>query len=419
MRIAFIVSRFPSLSQTFVLNQITGLIDEGHEVNIYAEGAADDSKIHLDIENYELLKKTYYFNIPSQRMIKKLNGAWLTLSQFSRSPNLLYRAVKSYSSRHDIQPLGWAHPYIAAPFVCAEPYDIIYCHFGPNGLKGSAIREIVGLKGKLVTTFHGYDLTKYLRSYGKDVYRKLFERGDLFLPISDYWKQQLVELGCDEHKILVHRMGVDTKQFPFAPRRPNEDGTIKIVTVARLVEKKGIEYGIKAVSKLIKYNFNIEYCIIGDGPLRNDLQALVKALGTENQITLVGWKQQHEVSERLDKSHILLAPSVTSTDGDKEGIPVVLMEAMSMGLPVVSTYHSGIPELIEDGKTGFLVPERDVDALFEKLKYLVDNPESWIIIGKKEHDRVVRDFEIMKLNHRLVQTFEQLVAEEKPQSVLS
>lgn len=409
MRIAFIVGRFPSLSQTFILNQITGLIDQGHAVDIYADGTANGGKAHPDVESYGLLKRTHYFNVPEQRMVKKLNVVWLILSQFTKSLDLLLRTVKSYGSRHDIKPLGWVQPYIAAPFVGADPYDVIYCHFGPNGLKGLAVKDIISLKGKLVTTFHGYDLTKYLQSYGKDVYKALFEYGDAFLPISNHWKSTLVQLGCEERKIIVHRMGVDTKKFPFSPRRPDQDGTIRIVTIARLVEKKGVEYGIKAVAKLARIYPNVEYYIIGDGPLRHDLQALVSAHSAEEIITLVGWQQQDEISEWLNKSHILLAPSVTSPDGDKEGIPVVLMEAMSMGLPVVSTYHSGIPELIEDGKTGHLVPERDVDALFEKLKFLVNNPEEWIPLGQREHAFVEQKFEIVKLNHRLTRIFEQLI----------
>lgn len=418
MRIAFIVSRFPSLSQTFVLNQITGLVDRGHDVEIYAEGAANDSTAHIDIERYSLLEKTHYFDIPNHRIAKKLKALWLALTKFSRSPDLFLRAIRSYQDRHDIQPLGWAHIYMSAPFLCAEPYDIIYCHFGPNGLKGLAIKEINALSGKLVTAFHGYDLTKYLQSYGEGAYRKLFEDGDAFLPISHHWEQQLVELGCDQSKIQVHRMGIDTRRFPFSIRHPGKDSSVKVVTVARLTEKKGIEYGIRAIAKLVRSNPKVEYCIIGDGPLRESLQKLIEELDVENNVKLVGWKQQHEVCSMLNESHLLLAPSVTSADGDKEGIPVALMEAMSMGLPVVSTYHSGIPELVEDGETGFLIPERDADALFERLKYLIDSPDTWIKMGDKGHDRIKEVYEIDKLNDRLVEIFEQILVKEIPQEVL-
>ena len=111
----------------------------------------------------------------------------------------------------------------------------------------------------------------------------------------------------------------------------------------------------------------------------------------------------------LESVHILLAPSVTSRDGDQEGIPVSLMEAMAMGLPIVSTQHSGIPELIENGVSGFLVPERDAGALYKKLKYLVDRPEMWSALGAQGIKCVEENYDINRLNDRLVHIFKNLV----------
>lgn len=113
---------------------------------------------------------------------------------------------------------------------------------------------------------------------------------------------------------------------------------------------------------------------------------------------MVGPKSQQQVIEILDKAHILLAPSVTDKNGDQEGIPVVLMEAMAMGLPLVSTQHSGIPELIKNGVSGFLVPERNVEALFDKLKYLVDNSHMWPKMGRHGRNCVKEHYDINKLN---------------------
>ncbi len=122
--------------------------------------------------------------------------------------------------------------------------------------------------------------------------------------------------------------------------------------------------------------------------------------------------RQDEVAELLRDSHILLAPSVTAADGDQEGIPVALMEAMSLGMPVVSTYHSGIPELIQDGVSGFLVPEREVDALADRLQYLLEHPQRWPELGRAGRRAVEEHFNIDKLNDRLADIYQQLIGGE-------
>ena len=124
---------------------------------------------------------------------------------------------------------------------------------------------------------------------------------------------------------------------------------------------------------------------------------------------MLGPKPQHQVIQILNRAHILLAPSVTDKNGDQEGIPVVLMEALAIGLPIVSTQHSGIPELIQDTVTGFLVPERDVEALFDKLKYLVKHPEMWLEMGRHGRNYVQEHYDINKLNDRLVEIYQGLL----------
>jgi colanic acid/amylovoran biosynthesis glycosyltransferase len=288
-------------------------------------------------------------------------------------------------------------------------YDIIHCHFGINAWKGSLLREIDASQGKLITTYYGFDISWYIQTFGENIYKRLFDTGDLFLAISEVMKRRLTELGCDEKKIILHRLGIDCRKFFFKPRQLNADGQIRVVTIARLVEKKGVEYAIRAVAKLAHVNQNIKYNIIGDGLLREDLQRLIQELDAGETVKLLGWKQQQELVEILDNSHILLAPSVTGKDGNQEGTPVAIMEAMAMGLPILSTQHSGIPELIENGVSGFLVPERDVDALAEKLNYLIKHPEVWCQMGQAGRLYVEEYHDINKLNDRLVEIYQQLI----------
>ena len=408
MRIAVVMSTFPALSETFILNQITGLIDRGHEVDIYAERSPSTSKVHSDVEKYNLLSHTYYFDRPDSYLPRLAKGVGLCFTNFFKAPIVTLRSLNVF--KHGKAAASLTLLYAATPFLKRKPvYDIVHCHFGPNGLQALLLKDIGGLQGKLVTTFHGFDVSRYVRNFGTQVYDRLFEEGDLFMTISERMKQQLIDLGCNEQKIKVHRVGIDVEKFAFIPRRLQDDQPVQIVSIARLVEKKGLEYGIRAVAKLAQTKPNLKYFIVGDGLLRKKLEDLIYELDVSNIVELLGWKQQQEVLEILEQAHLLLAPSVTGIDDDQEGIPVVLMEAMAGGIPIISTYHSGIPELVENGISGFLVPEKDVDTLTEKLSYLIDQSAIWSDMGQAGRMYVEKNFEINQLNDQLVETYQSIV----------
>ncbi len=152
-----------------------------------------------------------------------------------------------------------------------------------------------------------------------------------------------------------------------------------------------------------------EYKIAGDGPSRENLDSLISELKVGDSIELLGWRSQDEIAELLQESDILMAPSVTTEKGDEEGIPGVIMEAFASGLPVVSTYHAGVPEVIQDGESGFLVSERDVDSLADRLKYLIERPELRSVMGSKGRQFVEEHYNIDRLNDRLVRIYRHLL----------
>lgn len=236
------------------------------------------------------------------------------------------------------------------------------------------------------------------------------------MPISNHWKKNLIELGCSPSKIIVHHMGVNTSLFKFAPRKNNNLNSINILSVGRLVEKKGTEFGVRAVAQIVqKYpRLAIKYSIIGDGVLRKNLETLIGKLGISDSVKLLGSKTQHEVEDIMMRSHIFLLPSVTAQSGDQEGIPVTLMEAMATGLPVISSWHSGIPELVQDGQSGFLVPERDVDSLVDRLEYLVKHPDIWPKMGQAGRKFVEKNYNINTLNNKLVDIYQKLLNGQLP-----
>ncbi len=413
MKIAFFLTEFPIISETFILSQITGLLDRGHDVTICARMPQVRPLVHSDVERYHLLDRTFYYDsdqaMPAKRFIRLLKVIFYIIKSFNKKINLYLKLLKIIRFGPEVLSSYFLYPIATFLSRGVHSYDIVHCHFGPNGNFVAWLKDLGAIEGKLITTFYGYDISKYVQEKGDHAYDLLFETGDLFLPVSERFKENLIHLGCDKQRIAVHRLGVDTSRFLFTPRTPREDGQVQILTVARLVEKKGVQYGIQALAKVLKKYPHVEYKIAGDGPLKTELKSLMDRLNLNDHVQLLGWKRHDEIVELMHSADILLAPSVTSKDGDLEGIPVVLMEALAQGLPVLSTRHSGIPELVRDGQFGFLVPERDVDALAEKLEYLIEHPERWSEMGRAGRDYVTRYYNIDKLNDQLVNLYRRLL----------
>ncbi|MEM6399462.1 MAG: glycosyltransferase [Cyanobacteria bacterium P01_D01_bin.116] len=412
MKIAFIVDRFPVLSETFVINQITGLIERGHEVDIYGRQTYDN-KLHPDVEKYNLIERTRYLpEIPQNYLLRLFHALYLFAKNFSQAPLVLLRSLNifKYGKRAACLRLF----YSTLPFLGAPKYDIIHCQFGrqaickfgPYSYEGLVLREIGAVQGNLLTTFRGYDISWYLHKYGENVYEGLFEKGDFFYTNCEFFRQRVIELGCDANKIVVHGSGINCSRFTFKARYPDASGLIRIATTGRLVEKKGIEYAIRAIAEVAKVYPNVEFNIIGDGELKEHFVQIIQELNIVDKVHLKGWRNQKEIISILDETHIFVAPSVTASDGNQDAPVNTLKEAMAMGLPVIGTLHGGIPELVEDGVSGFLVPERDEKAIAQKLIYLIEHPEIWQQMGLSGREKVETHYDTNKLNSELVEMYQ-------------
>ncbi len=399
LRIVFIVNDFPCISETFILDQITGLLELGHDVHIFAYRADNSPKVHSAVSNWDLFKRAKYFAPTPQGRLKRLWKLLCILMQYSlRRPGRIWKCLnfREYGIYESIN-----HLFLLEPLI-DEDYDVIHCQFGILGKNWIHLKDIMDVK--LVTSFRGYDLEKFIRENRPGVYAELFKKGDLFLPVCNYFAKKLQELGCPKDRIHVHHSGIDPTKFSFLERRV--DGKeIKFFTVARLVEKKGLEYSIRAVAKIADQYPQIQYTIAGDGPLQKQLEKLIGELGMRDRVHLAGPLSSDHISALMKKAHIYILASVTAQDGDQEGMPVSLMEAMATGLPVISTRHSGISELVQDGISGFLVPEKDVDALAEKCEYLISHPQRRMEMGRSGRKFVEENFEISKLNQKLVELY--------------
>jgi colanic acid/amylovoran biosynthesis glycosyltransferase len=398
VKIASFIPSFPGISENFILSQLTELIDQGCDVDVFSHSRGDSSKIHPDVEKYGLLDRTHY---------------WADGSRWHRAARYLGRAapsgfrdpvgfLRTLDPRFGRDALGVTQLYTAAPQLRRDEYDVIHCHFGTAAVVPVLLRDCLGLSAKVITTFYGSDVTRYPRLRGMKCYEQLFSRGDHFLALSKSMHARLVALGCPEHKLSIHHLGVRCDKISFRPRELEAGSPVRLVSAARLVEKKGLEYAIRAVALLRDDGFDVQFEVFGDGPLRGSLEALISELDLCDRVTLHGFATQPEVIRAIQRSHIFILPSVTASDGDEEGTPTAIIEAMASGLPVVSTQHSGIPEQVEDGVSGFLVPERDASALANALKELLQKPAGWSTMVSAARRRAEHSFDSRALARDLL-----------------
>jgi colanic acid/amylovoran biosynthesis glycosyltransferase len=347
--------------------------------------------------------------MPKSRIKRFFEGLFIFLLHFHKKPLVFFNIFNFF--RHGKRSFSFELMYLVLPFLNNDRYDIIQSHFGRNGTLSIWLRHLGVLKGKIVTSFHGYDCNAHSVVRSKDIYKELFLQGDLFFVNSKFTMDKIVLLGCPQDKIVHLPVGIPFDKFQRKDySSTTRDTGIKILTIARCVEKKGLEYSMKAIAQIVMKYPNIKYKIVGDGPLRTALQSLAEHLDISRNVKFLGWCDQNEVLRLYRDSHIFLLASVTAGDGDREGQALVLQEAQAIGLPVVSTFHNGIPEGVLDGESGFLVPERDVNALADRLLYLIEHPEVWPQMGRAGRRFVEEKYDLNKLNAQLVRTYEELLS---------
>lgn len=403
MRIAFIVGSFPKISETFILNQITGLIDQGHNVTIIADENPKDKKTHKKVIEYNLLEKTIYANIPKNKGLR-LIGAFPIIAKL-----LLQRKFRILQTlnffKYGRSALSLVLFYKTARIVNTK-YDIAHCHFGHNGFFGSFLKDL-GIAQKIVVTFHGYDAHMYPRDQGIKVYHKLFPNTDLVTCNTTFTKNKVVKLGCNPSKIRILPVGLDTRRFNEVKKIQNH-GEIRILTIGRLVEKKGHKYSLLALSKLPK-GIRFKYTIVGDGPLREYLTKLTNDLNLQDKVKFLGERTQEEIIKFYGRTDIFLLSAVQAKNGDMEGQALVLQEAQYCKIPIISTFHNGIPEGVIDEQTGYLVKEKDTKGIRDKLLYLIQNPKKRKIMGLQGRRFVQQRYEIGQLNKQLIQLYEEVI----------
>ena len=255
-----------------------------------------------------------------------------------------------------------------------------------------------------IVSFHGADV---MVDMNKAAYRtatlKMLDAVKLVLVRSESLRRALIDLGCEPEKIEIQRTGIPLEEFSFRERAAPKNGEWRFVQAGRLIEKKGLPVTLRAFEVFVRQYPNARLTIAGEGPLLRELETLAREL--KIRVSFTGFISQDRLREIYYRSHIFLHPSQTGRDGNQEGIPNSMLEAMATGLPVFATEHGGIPEAIEHGVSGVLVPERDEFALVETLLDAVQDPGFLSRIAQSGAGVVRKNFDLATQARRLEEIY--------------
>lgn len=265
---------------------------------------------------------------------------------------------------------------------------ILHSHFAQHAYDDLSLKRRFHMPH--IVSCYGADLWKFAEVRGqRSKYQVLFSEADVFLVEGNAMKQRAIDLGCDAQKVRVHHLGIDLQRIKYVARRPPTDGVVRCLLAGRAIEKKGIIYGLRAFARVAAQHANVHLTVMtwGEAAYKrrfiSEWQRFVSANGISDRVTWYGLKPYDEYVRITEASHIFIVPSVTAANNDAEGgCPVTAIELSAAGMPIVGFTHCDIPEVVTDSVSGFLVPEKDVDGLTDRLEQLVANPQMWESMGQ-------------------------------------
>ena len=337
--------------------------------------------------------------------------AYLDLSQSATSyEDLLFKTTKTLSKRQVRSIID---------FIENHQIDRLHFHYGTDC--GAFFPLLKYLDLPSVVSFYGYDCSSFpsfMLGYGSRYLKnRVFDRVTSVLAMSPDMKQDLMKAGCPEEKIVVHYYGTDTRRF-YMDRSYEAKETVTLLILATLVPQKGHLFLLRSVKQLIDSGVvNFKLRIVGAGELEEELHSFVLRHNLGNYVSFTGAIKyaSEEMMSEYSNADIFVHPSVVAPNGDKEGIPGTIIEAMSAGLPVISTYNSGIPYVIEHDKTGLLVEEHDIKALSKSIENLITDPALRKKIGLAGQKHACENLDLHTKELELEKTYENLNKPLKPE----
>jgi colanic acid/amylovoran biosynthesis glycosyltransferase len=406
IRIAYILSRFPNLSQTFIMNEMIWIRQHNIKLFIFSLFEPKTEPVHEQTKS--LLPDTFYIPTDSWEVIKAqfhflMRSPTRYLKAFAKTIQYTYREPKLMVQALSIFPKC---VFFARQAEELE-IDYIHVHFI---LLASVAAKIITILLDIPLSICAHASGLFQRN--QNAIRRQLEEASKIITISHYHQDYITKLcpNLNLADIEVVHCGIETNLYQQTPNKIRSK-PVRIISVGRLVEKKGHEYLVDACRILVDRGLELRCMIAGNGPDKKVLQNLIDQHELQDQVTLLGALNQSQVVELCQTGDIFTLACVTAKDGNQDGIPVSLMEAMSCELPVVTTAIAGIPDLVKDRETGFLVRERDSYHLADALELLIKDEVLCKQLGKNGRQKVVEDFEIQKNVIRLSDIFQRVVDE--------
>jgi len=372
-KIAFVTTSFSTLSHTFIRREIAELRRLG--VDIYLFGVRPEKKEQILEKGITYDKETVYL-YPIKIFPVIRSNIWFAISKPFCYLKTFYHSLLNKDGSI-WQRVKSAYHFFISPYIAAQMQEKGISHIHAHFLHVPS--TIAMYCSKLLDV--SFSITAHSAGIAKlkemsDLKTKVKEAKFIFA-VSNYTKDYIDKFiyPCSK-KTYVVRCGLNPREYSFKDSHRfggGIDGKIQLVAIGRLVEKKGFSYLIEGTSCLRKAHVNFNVKIIGAGPLKLDLEILSKMHGLASMIVFTGQLPTEETKQELNKSDIIIVPSVESKSGEKEGLPIVIIEAMALGVLVLATEHSGIPEVVKHKVTGLLVPERDSGAICESIKLALRN----------------------------------------------
>ena len=385
MRLGYLYSRYPVLSQTFCDAEMLALERLGFELEI---GSVYPPLTSLRHEHIACLRAPIHY-APPQEILKitektaKTNGNW--------PRDLVERHEQKYGPGVKAEQRARNALYFADHFKRRD-VDHVHVHFANRAAHTAMfLKEISGIPFSV--TAHGQDFMKDLGN--DDLLREICAAAEFVAAETDY-SRDLLRQRCPDSAAKIHRVynGMDLTRFSAPHYEISGNVAPRIISIGRLVAFKGFEYLIDACAELARRGLNFTCELIGDGPLRGDLEARIRKLNLSDRVHLLGSLSQGAVLERLWPADIFALPSVTDTQGASDVFPTVIIEAMAAARPVVSTHLAGIPESVVHGETGLLVSPGNTMALAEALARLIEDPKLRLHYGRAGRERIEQHFRI-------------------------
>jgi len=393
LTIAFFVTTFPCLSETFISNQIISLQDNGHIVHVFSQEKTSDKKIHKVVEDADLFRNTFCLqHIPKYRLVKIVNLLYKLVRYFTIDKVIM---VYNFSFKNK----GRCSVYELTHFLDKPDYDAVHAHFGQNGNYVQQLR-INGLfnNAKFVTTFHGYDMM-----FEPSFYKQLFDSDVAITVNSEFSKNQILNLNCPLHKVHVLPVGLNTNYFT---REKTNSKIFNLLFIGRLIEIKGPDIFLEICKELVDRNkIFFKAIIVGDGVLKNQLEMKIDSLRLNSVIELVGSKTQEEIKGYMQKADVFILPGITH-NGRSETQGLVIQEAQSMQIPTIISDAGGMAEGILDGITGFVVKQNSIEQFVEKVELLACENVVRKRMGFVAKKFVKEKYEIDKLTNQLLAIYE-------------